>query len=184
MKKDEFRIEHYKSMREEYMQLMLYFSRLWNFKLSTIGAVIAVSIFNEKILGTESSGISPDIDAAFIISVGLLTLPVVAFLIDLKVVEIGMQVKRISDHLKNNFRDIEEISEWENTFWKNNSISSTRTILSLILYVGASMVILVASFIAVSKIQENWDTGLLIVGIILMVLPIIAIFTFIPKLLN
>ena len=184
MEKSDFRIEHYKSMREEYLQLMLYIQKLWNYKLSTLGAVTVISIFNEKLIGFEKINTDVALNPTLIISIGLLMLPILAFLIDLKIVEIGMQIKLISNHLLKKFSDIEEISEWERNLWPNNSIASIRSTLSLILYVGASLVILVLSFLTVYILQPTWRIALLISGIVLILLPVIAIFTLIPKILK
>jgi len=181
MENKEFRLEHYKTMREEYMNLILYIQRLWNYKLSTLGAVIAISILNEKLIEIEKINTGVDIDATLIISIGLLILPVLAFLIDLKIVEMGFQVKLISTHLKEKFADVAEITEWESKLWRNNSLATTRTWLSLVLYVGASMVILFLSFFTVGILQPTWTRVLWIVGSILAALPIIALVTLIPK---
>jgi len=183
MKKDELLLEHYKSMRQEYMHLMLYNQKLWNYKLSALGAVIAITIFNEKLLEIEKFNTEILLDPALIISIGLLTLPVIALLIDLKTLEMAMQMKLISNHISQKYKSIEEIKEWEDGLWKVESIVSyTRTRLSLILYVGTSVVILILSFFTVGILQNDWILFLILLGGFLIALPIIGMFTFLPRL--
>lgn len=102
---EELKLEHYKNLKEEYRQYLFQVQQLWVYKLSTLGVVIAAAIFNDKTTNI--------VDSKSVVLASLFALPLLAFLIDLKALEVGIQAKVISDHIRQNYKNINEIYDWE-----------------------------------------------------------------------
>ena len=161
MQDNQLRLEHYKSRKTEYQNLMNQIQSLWTYKLSTLGAVIAITIFNDKLIGTDVYAQNLGLSGDLIVAIGLLALPVLSLVIDLKVVEIIVHLKLISNHLTNNYSDVKEVVAWTNALWDGDwkSISFTRTFLSMVLFVGMSVIILLLSFLSVALSNQNGNHG-------------------------
>jgi len=172
----ELRVEHFKALKEEHRQYLLQVQQLWLYKLSTLGVIIAAAIFNDKIVSING------IETKTVVALGIFSLPVLSFLIDLKVLEVGLHVKFISQHLKENFSDIAEIQDWEAKLWSGTKFSSLRTVLTIISAVGTSFSILVISFLFVYTIKPEWLIYLIIVAVISASAVLITSLKIIPKL--
>lgn len=174
----ELRIEHFKSLKEEYRQYLFQVQQLWIFKLSTLGLVIAAAIFHDKIIKIGG------LDTETIAAAGLFALPALAFLIDLKALEIGLHVKLISEHLKENFNDVPEILVWESNFWSGKTFSLLRTIFTIITAIGTSFAVLIISFLLIYGFKPECGLLLLIAGIISVVIAGLVSIKIIPKLMK
>ena len=168
VKTTELRVEHFKSLQEQYRQYLFQVQQLWLFKLTTLGAVVAAALFTDKIIQVDG------INTREIVIAGLFALPLLAFLIDLKALEVGLQVKLISDHLKEHFGDTPEILIWEKNVWSGKKFASTRTILTIATAIGTSTLVLIISFIIINHLTSNWGTYLLLSSIALILIPIIV----------
>lgn len=161
---DDLKTEHYKALREEYRQYLYQVQQHWNFKLSAIGLIILTCVFNDKI--QEKTGINADT----IIAIGFCVLPVLAFLIDLKTLEVGLHVKLISDHLKKHFSELPAMAEWEDNLWSKNKKAEWRTRLTVLSAVGTSSVILLASMLVVWHLKNDWLIWLVLAAVGLLIL--------------
>jgi hypothetical protein len=175
---DNLRIEHFKALKEEHRQYLFHVQQLWLFKLSTLGAVIATAIFNNKII--EVSGL----EKQTIIAWGLISMPLLAFIIDLKVLEVGLHVKLISQHLKEKFSDSPEIHDWETKLWSGTQFSVARTRLTIIAALGISLLVLLVSLIIIYGLKPNWLPFLISAGVILPAIGVYISLRIIPKLIK
>jgi hypothetical protein len=166
---DELRIEHYKALKEEHRQYLFHVQQLWTYKLSALGVIIVAAILNDKIITING------VNTQLIASVGVISLPVLSFLIDLKALEVGLHVKLISRHLQRNFSDIPEIKKWEEGLWSSN-YSRNRTFLTVFAALGTSLVVLGISAWMIYKINRDWmvymEWGILLSLITIMLIGI------------
>lgn len=173
---EELKLEHYKNLKEEYRQYLFQVQQLWVYKLSTLGVVITAAIFNDKITNI--------VDSKSVVLAGLFALPLLAFLIDLKALEVGIHAKVISDHIKQNYKNVNEIFDWESNLWSKKRLSRIRSALTILAAVGPSIVILIMSFIVIYGIKQDWITYLVTAAIVLILIVIIIAIWIIPKLLR
>lgn len=159
---NDLKTEHYKALREEYRQYLNQVQQHWNFKLSAIGVIILTCVFNEKI--QEKTGFDTDT----IIAIGFCVLPVLAFLIDLKTLEVGLHVKLISDHFRKHFSEIPAMADWEENLWGKNEMAGWRTRLTILSAVGTSAVILLVSLLVVWHLKNDWLPWLILAAVVLL----------------
>ncbi|MFL5765347.1 MAG: hypothetical protein ACJ77K_15490 [Bacteroidia bacterium] len=148
----QLRIEHYKALKEEYRQYLMQVQQLWTYKLSALGAIIAAAIFNDKIIKINDN--QTDIPL-LIATIGIISLPVLSFLIDLKVLEVGLHVKLISKHMRKSFSDVPIIQKWEIEVWLSG-YSKNRTFLTLFAALGTSLLVLGISIWIMYQINNSW----------------------------
>ncbi len=84
------------------------------FKLTTLGLVLAVGVMSDKL---NSIG---NVNKMSVIAMSLISLPIISLSIDLKVLEYSLQIKAISNHLIEKFKEIPEIHTWESKLWSFN----------------------------------------------------------------
>ncbi len=105
MTSSEKELEFYKLLKEEYMRFLTFVENLWRMKLLAIGSVVSFAILNEKILefiaSKENQSIGIDL-----VSIGVLVIPILAFVIDLKILETALHLKNISTYLEKNLNEI------------------------------------------------------------------------------
>lgn len=171
-------IEHYKMLKEEHRQYVFQIQQYWLFKLTTFGAVIATAIFNDKIINNDK------IEADAIIITGLFALPVLAFLIDLKTLEVSLHSKLISDHIKDYFKDNPEIFNWESKLWSGSQISSLRSLLTILTAIGVSIAVLIISFLIIYNVKPMWGVFLIVAGASMILVALFISIRIIPKLIK
>ena len=163
----EFEKEVYKELKAEYKQFNLLIHKLWSYKFAVVGSVITIAVFHEDILGIEK-------EIGFDIAIfGLLALPVISLLIDLKTFEIGLHIKVMSDFLSENFTDVPMVQAWEKYKWTNTT-SKQRSIVNFISTVGTSILILIICFTMIGTMKREWIGYLIMGGIILTIIPILV----------
>ncbi|HQU83347.1 MAG TPA: hypothetical protein PKY59_09495 [Pyrinomonadaceae bacterium] len=174
---NDLRIEHFKALKEEHRQYLFQVQQLWTYKLSTLGIIIAAAIFNDKIINVG-------IETKTIVALGIFSLPLICFLIDLKTLEVGLHVKLISEHLKENFKDVPEIQDWDDNLWSKNKFSFARTSLTIICALGVSFSTLLIAFLFVYTIKPEWLIYITIVSIISILIVAIVSKKYLPKLME
>ena len=169
-----FKEENYKELKGEYKQFIFYIQKLWTYKFAVVGSVIAVAVFNENI-----DGISKDLgfNASYL---GLILLPVISFLIDLKAFEVALHLKMISDFLFEKYSDEPIVREWEIHKWKR-STSKLRGFLSLFSSIGTSILILVICYVIVGVLNSKLISLLAIIGAFSITIPLVVGFRFYSK---
>ena len=175
---DQLKIEHYKSIMQENQYCLAQIQQLWLFKLTTLGVVLVVGVLSDKLTAIGS------IDKTTIIAISLLSLPIVSFIIDIKILEFSLHLKAISKHLIQHFAEEIEIHSWEEKLWTKNLLTKQRTFLTIFSSIGLSVSILIISFYFVFLLQSTWLTPLLFFGIISIIFLLLVSVFIIPKLLN
>jgi hypothetical protein len=175
---DELRIEHFKALKEEHRQYLLQVQQLWLYKISTLGVVIATAIFREKIISIDG------IETKSLVAYGIAALPLLSLLIDLKALEVGLHVKLISQHIKENFGDVAEIRDWEAKLWSGTKLSLYRTWLTVITALGTSFAVLIIAFLFIYTIKPEWLMYLIIASVVSLLAVIVISARSLPKLLK
>ncbi len=148
--------ELYKLLKEEYKHYLDHAENLWRTKFIAIGAFISLAILNEKLI--EILKTQPD-KANEVTALGILIIPMLAFVIDLKILETGFHLKNISTYIEKHFSELSLAQGWERENWGNNRITLFRKWITLFLSVGISLIILNFCLIIVSTyIQTSWAT--------------------------
>ena len=161
----EFDKEVYKELRGEYKQFIFLIHKLWSYKFAVVGSVITIAVFHEDILGIERE-IGLDLTIF-----GLIALPIISLLIDLKAFEIGLHIKTISDFLSENFSEIQIVQAWEKHKWTSKA-SKRRSIINFITSVGTSILILIICFTMIGTLKPEWIGILVLGGVIMSIIPI------------
>ena len=160
---DELRIEQYKALKEEYRQYLVQVQQLWKYKFATLGAIISVAVLNDKILSSlrdTPTGIANH-SVLIIILWGFALMPLLSLVIDLKMYEIGLHVRSISNFLRTHYPE-SEIHAWESQVWIGTKESKTRTILTLAGALGTSALIILSSWIISFQLIPGYKTILMI----------------------
>ena len=172
MNNDEIRKEIYSNLKERQNSYLDLIQKLWIFKLTTLGVVISIAILNDKLFSVNNEQIG--IRAEDIMFVGLITLPFISFIIDIKVLETGLHVKGISDYIRNEFADVPEIYKWEDSIWARGSAFNMRTVLTVGNAIGTSILVLILSFYFASNLKPDNTSYLIIIGSLFIAIPFIC----------
>ena len=175
---DNILIEHYKILKQEQQNSLNQVQQLWIFKLTALGIVLAVGVFSDKINGIAT------VSKETIVALSLIALPLIAIVIDVKVLEHSLQIKAISAHLIRNFKEVPEIYDWESNLWATTAITKKRTFFTIASSLGLSSIILLLSFIFASIIHPAWSVILLVIGSIIFLLLLASALLLVPKLLK
>lgn len=177
----EFKLEAYKELRCEFKDYQLLTQKLWTYKFAVIGAVISIAVFNDKIMDNQQMEEITQHIGITIPLLGILILPLLSLMIDFKLLQLALHVKRISDFIAENFKDIPIIKAWEVASWSGNRAKMIGYI-EVISSVGTSILILTSCFTLVGFTNPNLTLYLVIIGLILLVPTIIAVLLFYPQL--
>jgi hypothetical protein len=171
---EELNLEFYKQLKEEYRQYGFYIQSLTNMKFVAIAGIISIFIANEKLIEILKESRS-------IASIGILLIPLTAFFIDLKVLEITLHVRFISKFLSEKYAQT-NISDWERLVWSKQFMPLSRTYLTLFTSTGISFVILWTSLFLVGRFfSPIWATHCLVGGIIFSIAGILFTTQFFKK---
>ena len=150
MGEEAFDLELYKSLRQEFETYSTYQQNLWRVKFITIGSIVAF-FFS---LGTEAFNLFPGKEELFVVFI--LTLPVLSFYLDIKIVEVTLHLRAISEFIMTEFNNFRKVSKWEKSIWSHNKFHLTRKIITVVSAIGSSLLILGLSVYLMLNVQfEN-----------------------------
>ena len=102
----------YKSLVDESKTYREKVSTIWLQKFTMLGAIIAFAATR-----TETTSKNPDLIAADLIAAAILSLPLIAVLLDVKLAEFGIHARVIDDFIIRNFPEPRVLGDWEHTKW-------------------------------------------------------------------
>lgn len=156
--------EVYKLLKEEYKHYLDQAENLWRTKFIAIAAFISLSLLNEKLIDILKSHQDK---ANEVTALGMLIIPVLAFVIDLKILETGVHLRNISEFILKQFNDLSLAQDWERANWGKNKFTILRKWITLILSIGVSLVIFNFCLIIISTyIKTSWTTACTVAGIL------------------
>lgn len=156
--------ELYKLLKEEYKHYLDQAENLWRTKFIAIAAFISLSLLNEKLMDILEKHQDK---ANEVTALGMLIIPVLAFVIDLKILETGVHLRNISEFILNHFNDLSLAQDWERENWGKNKFTILRKWTTLSLSIGVSLLIFNLCLILISTyIKTSWTTTCVLLGII------------------
>lgn len=100
----------YKSLLEESKLYREKVSTIWLQKFTLLGAIIAFA-------ATKGSWLVTGKNSSQLIVAAILSLPVIAVLLDIKLGEFGIHANVIDHFLKRHYREPDVLAEWQSTNW-------------------------------------------------------------------
>jgi hypothetical protein len=149
----------YKSLLEESKLYREKVSTIWLQKFTLLGAVIVFAVTQSQL----TTGKNPNLIVAAILS-----LPVIAVLLDIKLFEFGVHANVIDHFVKRHYRDPAVLAEWQRTNWGLGSdhgdrrLVRIRSILTVAVTVIPTCLIAILSGLAIKSLPgfaaEDWIT--------------------------
>ncbi len=186
MNKDQIQIEYFKSIREENRSLGSLIQRLWRYKFAGVAIVIVLGFIGDYVMHSISgeAQITPTV---YFMSASFIIAPVLAFIIDLKMLEAAMYMQITSEHLNEQYADVEVIQDFEGRIWEDQKLAFRRTLFSFALSPIVSVGILIMSLSIYANLQTEWTLGtqlLLGFGGLLVLGVFVALFILVRKFLK
>jgi hypothetical protein len=143
------RLELYKSLRSEVAGYVEKVPGLWLQKFLLVGAVIAFLVTNHDKLK----------DSGDLLIASVLSIPILAVLLDAKIVEYGLHARAISMFIRNSF-DNSEAADWESTLWGDKgpedivSLVRLRSITTVVVTAVPTIVLIILSGLAIDEMRS------------------------------
>jgi hypothetical protein len=100
-------LELYKHLKEESANYIQEIPKIWVQKFILIGAIIAFIFTNQNIPQAGS----------YLIALGITAIPLLALLLDAKILEFGLHSRLISRFISDTFQNESALARWEDLFW-------------------------------------------------------------------
>ena len=181
MDKSNIDIEHYKSVREEYLILLKQMEGLWHYKFTVVAITIIIAFIGQYILNAVDNP-GELLKGTKLASIGLLMAPIFAFVVDLRMLEKAMYLKRISKYLQNQLTSY-QIQNWESHYWESD-FSVRRTLFAFFHTIGISLIISIVVFLIVTNFHPEWKRVLILCCIPIILVPLIILIRLIPSFLK
>lgn len=146
----ELRLELYKSLRAEVAGYVEKVPGLWLQKFLLVGAVIAFLVTNhEKLKGSGD-----------LLTVSVLSIPILSALLDAKIVEYGLHARAISRFIGRSFANSSIMAEWEASLWGDNgaedilSLVRLRSIVTVVVTAIPTIILTIISGLAIDEIRS------------------------------
>jgi hypothetical protein len=162
---DEYTLELYKSLRSEIASYMEKVPGLWLQKFVLIGGVIAFLIGKSEEMRKVNS-------TNRIIIAAVLSLPVLAMLIDAKMLEYGFHARVISKFIRINFPDPPALANWESSLWgdsRDKEIGDLvwfRSLTTVVVTIAPTAILTILSGIVIGEITGETTIWLSLAGIV------------------
>jgi hypothetical protein len=106
---EKFELELYKILKSESSTYLDKLQALWLQKFILVGAVIAFLVTNREMLSGEGYGI--------MVAAAIFTIPVLAALLDAKILEFSLYARSISRFIDSHFVTLPTVTQWERVLW-------------------------------------------------------------------
>lgn len=120
-----FDLELYKSLRREVVSYVEKIPALWLQKFILVGAVTAFLVTNHEVLTTNGA------QGTELLVVAILAIPLLAALLDAKILEYSLHARAISRFITANFRSPEVLGKWEASLWGDDGEADIRPLVQL-----------------------------------------------------
>lgn len=166
--------ELYKNLKEEFKEYSLHLQSVWKFKFLTMGAIISFLITNQKIMDLIKGS-----EEYFIWS--LLVLPLLSFFLDLKILEISLHLRQISEFIIKEFSSFQKVKRWEELAWSDEFLVLFRRRLTILSTIATSLTSLIVTLIIIVINKQEYILTAVIIGIIGITLSVLGVITFSNK---
>jgi hypothetical protein len=137
----DLQVELYKHLKGESSVYIQEIPKIWLQKFFLIGAIIAFIFTNQNIPQAGS----------YLIALGVAAIPIVALLLDAKILEFGLHSRLISRFLSDTFQNDMALLRWEELFWgikgaeRDLWLARVRSFTTVIIIVVPTCVIIILS---------------------------------------
>ena len=108
---DGYNLELYKQLRQEAAAYLEKVPAIWLQKFLFAGTILAFVVTNPLDLPTLAARSRDVVMAAFV------CVPVLALLLDVKILEYSLHARAISRFIESQFRDVYKVAAWESALW-------------------------------------------------------------------
>ncbi|PYP83630.1 MAG: hypothetical protein DMG65_24015 [Candidatus Angelobacter sp. Gp1-AA117] len=161
-------LELYKSLLDESKLYREKLAVIWLQKLTILGGIIAFA------LTREATSFPNELHQSLTVG-AILSLPVIAMLLDAKATEFGIHARVIDDFIIHNYREPSLLSDWERTKWGDQDTPARKLVLlrslaTVISIVSPTLIVAVLSFLLSRAIlhKSNVCLDLCLVGFFLI----------------
>lgn len=154
----EFNLELYKSLRSELVLSLEKIPGLWLQKFVLVGAVIAFLITQPVSLPGVSRAVALPADTT-LLAIAVLAIPVLAALLDAKILEYSLHARVVSRFIEQNFAAAPVLGRWEASLWGDQG---TREAVALVRLRSLTTVVVTAAPTVVLIILSCMLTGALL----------------------
>ena len=160
-----YRFELYKSLRGEATSYVEKVPGLWLQKFALVGGVIAFLIAKHAEISSVGSG-------KVIVGAAIVLIPLLAALLDAKIMEYGLHARAISRFLAEKYPSPAVLAEWENCMWGDGTHSAParmawlRNELTVAVTVVPTAALIFLSGIVLAEITERWAICLSVAAVL------------------
>lgn len=151
----ELEVTLYRNLQAEVSSDLARIQSLWWQKFILVGGTIAFVLTNGN-----SFELAKNESSKWLILVAVCIIPVLAALIDGRILEYALHARLISSFVTKSFRSPPVLAEWERTLWSSDEqlAGSLRSVVSVLITVGPTVGLTVLSCVAVSSIigSSGW----------------------------
>lgn len=162
-KADGFTLELYKSLRAEANMYVEKVPGLWLQKFILIGAVIAFLVGKHEDLAKVSPGNT-------LLIAAIISVPILAILLDAKILEYGLHARAISRFIRANFPEPSILARWEASLWGDEGeqeiteLVRVRRLTTVVVTVAPTAVLIVLSGLVIGEIRNRYILWMSLAG--------------------
>lgn len=171
----EFTLELYKSLRSEVTSYVEKVPGLWLQKFVLVGSVIAFLIGKGENIARVSSGNS-------IMIAAIASVPILAMLLDAKILEYGLHARAISRFITTNFPDPSVLAKWESSLWGDEgdeeviSLVRFRSLTTVVVTAAPTAILILLSGLVISEITKATSLWLSLTGTVAFIYVVVNLY--------
>jgi len=170
-----FTLELYKILRSEATSYVEKVPGLWLQKFVLVGSVIAFLIARNEDVAKISSGNR-------IIIAAISSVPILAMLLDAKILEYGLHARSISQFIKVNFPDPPILAKWESSLWGDEgdqqviNLVRLRSLTTVIVTAAPTAILILLSGLVIGEITKAGARWLALSGTVAVIYLVINLY--------
>ncbi len=157
-------LELYKSLRGEVTSYLEKIPAIWLQKLTLVGAIAGFLVVNIEKFGNASEAGLLSLGAA------IMAIPILAVLLDAKVVEYSLHSRAISKFIERCFDNPAVVAAWESTLWgdRGDRDVKLRSWMTVLVTTAPTILLIVLTWIALGKAYTRGVPGVYVIGLALI----------------
>ena len=170
-----YTLELYKSLRGEVTSYVEKVPGLWLQKFVLVGSVIAFLIGKNEDIAKVSSGNR-------ILIAAIAAVPILAMLLDAKILEYGLHARAISRFIKANFPDPPILAKWESSLWGDEGEKEVidlvrfRSLTTVVVTAAPTAILILLSGLVISEITKASVLWLSLAGTVAVIYVLVNLF--------
>ena len=169
----DLQVELYKHLKGESSTYIQEIPKIWLQKFFLIGGLVAFIFTNQNIPQASS----------YLIALGVAAIPILALLLDAKILEFGLHSRLISRFVSDTFRNDAALVGWEELFWGNRGperdlwLARVRSFTTVIIVVVPTCVLIILSTAVLDRLYVmKFPVFIIIGGVVCFVYLLLSIY--------